>query len=222
MKKPSQEFFDTLGEYVYTYLDPNTGKMVYVGKGVGKRGMCHIKTKGYDLDDLHILGKNLERFENKPSLLLESFLISRYDLHDDDNVADNKVAGHYKECFEMSKLNFLFNEYEESKRNFFVECNELRDQLESYGNVAVIVARKSSFYVESSDKERRAFKIYVDSDGVSVSIWGKNVTDDWRDAFSKNLIDNGYEPITDNKKTISWSVKNLEEAMELWGDFTKG
>ena len=122
----------------------------------------------------------------------------------------------------MSKLNFLFNEYEESKRNFFVECNELRDQLESYGNVAVIVARKSSFYVESSDKERRAFKIYVDSDGVSVSIWGKNVTDDWRDAFSKNLIDNGYEPITDNKKTISWSVKNLEEAMELWGDFTKG
>jgi len=222
MKKPSQEFFDTLGEYVYTYLDPNTGKMVYVGKGVGKRGMSHIKTKGYDLDDLHILGKNLERFENKPSLLLESFLISRYDLHDDDNVADNKVAGHYKECFEMSKLNFLFNEYEESKRNFFVECNELRDQLESYGNVAVIVARKSSFYVESSDKERRAFKIYVDSDGVSVSIWGKNVTDDWRDAFSKNLIDNGYEPITDNKKTISWSVKNLEEAMELWGDFTKG
>lgn len=110
------EFWKTLGQYVYGYME--NGEYVYIGKGNGDRAKQHIKTKSYDLDNLYIIARNLERFNSSEktdseSFLLESYLISR------KNPRDNLVSGHYKECFEVAKFSELFNEYRASQNDNF-------------------------------------------------------------------------------------------------------
>ena len=62
MEKPSKEFFDSLGQYVYQYIDQE-GKVYYIGKGNGDRCASHVTTKGFDLEECYIVAKNLEKFE---------------------------------------------------------------------------------------------------------------------------------------------------------------
>jgi len=45
MEKPSFEFFATLGQYVYQYID-SEGKAYYTGKGNGDRCWAHVVEKG--------------------------------------------------------------------------------------------------------------------------------------------------------------------------------
>lgn len=54
-------FWQTLGQYVYAYIE--NGKWLYVGKGNGNRAVQHITTKGYDIDNLYIVARNLEKFD---------------------------------------------------------------------------------------------------------------------------------------------------------------
>tara|TARA_B100001057_G_C22761820_1_gene916103 strand:+ start:451 stop:1140 length:690 start_codon:yes stop_codon:yes gene_type:complete len=107
-------FWETLGQYVYGYKED--GKLVYVGKGNGNRAQSHVGDKEYDIDNLYIIAKNLERFENKQdyqSFLLESFLISN------ESPRDNSVSGHYKECFIMTKMSELFSEWKLDQHDNF-------------------------------------------------------------------------------------------------------
>ena len=115
MEKPSKEFFDSLGQYVYQYMDQE-GKVYYIGKGNGDRCASHVTTKGFDLEECYIVARNLEKFENKKdgqSLLLESFLIST------TNPDGNSVSGHYKECFTMTSLSSLFTEFKSEQYDMF-------------------------------------------------------------------------------------------------------
>ena len=86
--KPSLEFFETLGQYIYNYVN-ECDEVIYVGKGVSDRCLAHLKDKGYRIEQCKIVARNLEKFNDKPSLLLESFLINQL------NPSDNVVAGHY-------------------------------------------------------------------------------------------------------------------------------
>jgi len=227
-KLPSGEFFDTLGEYVYTYINPKTGKMKYVGRGVGKRGMSHVKDKGYSIDDLHIIAKNLEMFNDKPSLLLESFLISKYGLSEEDNVADNKVAGHYKECFVMKKLNFMNEEFVESQRDMFEEGNELRKFIsEKFGNVQRFSSRRVGFLIESNAFNGRYIKLNVSiKDGeeeVSITIENSTSKGELREKYI-SVIRDQLEPENNfktNKKgdQLSFRLNSVEEAVTVWEDF---
>ena len=61
----SGAFFESLGQYVYGYRKKKSNTWDYIGKGNGNRGIQHVKTKGYDVDNLYIIARNLERFENK-------------------------------------------------------------------------------------------------------------------------------------------------------------
>jgi|TARA_R100000278_G_scaffold123257_2_gene112315 hypothetical protein len=104
-------FLESLGDYVYMYRDL-AGNPKYTGKGRGNRCLSHINSKGYDINDLWIVACNLERFrldEKDASFVLESYLISTL------QPTDNAVAGHYKECFIMSKFSEIFGTWKEDQ-----------------------------------------------------------------------------------------------------------
>lgn len=101
--RPSAEFLETLGEYVYEYVD-DYGQSLYVGKGKGDRCLYHLKNKGYKYEQCFIVARNLEKFRNG-SLLLESYLIAK------NAPTNNSVSGHYKECFVMTALSSLFEDF---------------------------------------------------------------------------------------------------------------
>jgi hypothetical protein len=112
--KFTKEFFDTLGTYVYQYVDPETNEPYYVGKGRGDRCIQHVRDKGYDSSHCYLVAVNLERFsEENPDAIafaIESFIISQ-----NPNL-DNKVSGHYKECFTMPiNVENVFANYVSSK-----------------------------------------------------------------------------------------------------------
>jgi hypothetical protein len=216
--KPTSDFFKILGEYVYGYRDPDTKLWTYIGKGVGKRCLSHIKHKGYSIDNCFIIGRNMEKFGGKEhSFSLESFLINKYRLE------DNKVAGHYKECFVMESLSFLFDEYQDSKRNMFKEVNDIRVKLEKkFGNtVGYQVARPSSFVIESSGNSGIYFGIKGATKESGHSVYIKVKDDSQFDLVSKSLhekLGSKYDlDDSSNKNIIAWDVDDLIEAIELWG-----
>lgn len=115
MEKPSGEFFATLGQYVYQYIDEQ-GIVYYTGKGNGDRCWAHVNEKGFNPEQCRIVAKNLERFEDKKdwqSFLLESYLITTL------NPDGNSVSGHYKECFVMANLSEIFGEYQADQHDMF-------------------------------------------------------------------------------------------------------
>jgi hypothetical protein len=151
MEKPSGEFFKTLGQYVYSYIDPMTGKKYYTGKGNNDRCWAHVVEKGFDPEECYIIARNLERFEDKKdwqSFLLESFIITN---EDPDT---NKVSGHYKECFEMASLSSFFGSYQAEQYDNFESLPEW--YIENYdtirGNVGDVRINASSFFFKSNAK----------------------------------------------------------------------
>lgn len=115
MEKPTQEFFATLGQYVYQYIDSN-GKSYYTGKGSGDRCYAHVSEKGFNPTECYIVARNLEKFENKKdwqSFLLESYLIAT------QSPDGNSVSGHYKECFVMASLSSMFATFKSEQYDMF-------------------------------------------------------------------------------------------------------
>lgn len=149
--KFTKEFFNTLGTYVYQYVDPETDKPYYVGKGKGDRCIQHVRDKGYDSAHCHIVAKNLERFskenvDDAVAFAIESFIISQT-----PNL-DNTVSGHYKECFIMNNysLSSIFTEFKNSKTTGIEELIEvMNDHPLIKENHQVIETRATSFKVES-------------------------------------------------------------------------
>jgi hypothetical protein len=115
MEKPSLEFFATLGQYVYQYID-SAGQPYYTGKGNGDRCYAHVADKGFNPDDCYIVARNLEKFESKKdwqSFLLESYLIAT------QSPDGNSVSGHYKECFVMTSLSSMFTNFKSDQYDMF-------------------------------------------------------------------------------------------------------
>ena len=115
MEKPTLEFFATLGQYVYHYINQD-GEVYYSGKGNGDRCWAHVVDKGYNPEHIHIVARNLEKFDLKrdgASFLLESFYISTL------NPVGNSVSGHYKECFIMASLSSMFSDFQNDQHDNF-------------------------------------------------------------------------------------------------------
>lgn len=231
--RPTKEFFETLGQYVYCYRGPDgllkplrVGKENYMGKGVGDRCLHHIKDKGYDIEDCFIVARNLERFnldKKDASFVLESFLISAY------APKDNSVSGHYKECFVMSSLSFLFENYQQGQRNMFQEMTELvSSNPEAFnGKIAFSETRGSSFYLETDNKN--PLQAYL---GLKVQTGEPQITMILKtnsDALYANLCNKMMENLGDRyelntsgpKNQISFPVETMEDAIEMWQSFTQ-
>lgn len=157
-------FWETLGQYVYGYKDPVTKVWIYIGKGNGDRAKSHLKSKNYSLDDLYIIARNLENFcqtkTDLQSFILESYLISTH------HPSDNSVAGHYKECFIMTKLSELFEEFKrEQHDNFEVLPDWYTDHYSVIkGRVRLLTVNSSKHFVDFAVRKNLQPILEVSSD----------------------------------------------------------
>jgi hypothetical protein len=227
----SADFFKSLGQYVYAYIDDN-GQWLYSGKGNGNRGLSHIKTKGYDIDKLYIVARNLERFENKDdwqSFLLESFIISKYE------PIDNLVSGHYKECFVMAKFSELFNEYQNDQHDNFESFPEWYttnyDKLKN--RMGQFTIKSGNVYIESVTRRSMAMSFYCEAvtntvSQVKFSIWGGSKENNL-EVYSKQLLtfleSEGYtdsiEQVGDRKNHLIYQVaeSDIQSVINLFDNF---
>lgn len=224
-----QEFFESLGQYVYTYIDPDTKKHLYVGKGNGNRVISHIKSKNYSLDNCYIVARNLERFENKldwQSFLLESYLISNH------QPSDNSVSGHYEECFIMAKFSELFDTYTsglydnfETLPSWYVENY---DKIKNRIGTLTIKSDVSYFESITRNQMQMSWYYYAQAENkpftVKFSIWAKDEKfDERKNQLIVFLESEGYSVENLNpvgvRGAFELNVNSVETAIDLLDKF---
>ena len=226
MEKPSIEFLDTLGQYVYKYID-DEGNVLYIGKGRGNRCLWHLEDKGYELDHCYIVARNLEAFENKvdwQSFLLESWLIIT------EKPFDNSVSGHYKECFVMTSLSSLFTDWKNDQCDNFESFpewyNENYDRLR--GRLRVVQISSNNMYIESNTRNSINMKWYVSNTTDPIKVMFETYTKDdeaKNELLKSKLVEffklNGYKKhITEsNKSKLSVECKNIDAVLVLFDAF---
>lgn len=226
MEKPTIEFFATLGQYVYQYIDSN-GKVYYTGKGNGDRCYAHVADKGFDPEHCHIVARNLEKFEQKKdwqSFLLESYLISTL------NPDGNSVSGHYKECFVMASLSSMFTTYKSEQYDMFetfpqwyvdnydVFRGKLREVKLNATTAFFLSNARSKMYMmwwwnpENSDPTKVTFEINLPS--------GKELTNQ-KATMTQWLSKNGHDSVHDDGKEqkVAIFVDTIDEVITLFKEF---
>jgi len=227
MNKPTSEFFLSLGQYVYQYIDRDTLKPYYTGKGNFDRCWAHVNEKSFDPEDCFIVAKNLERFENKKdwqSFLLESYLITTHEPE------SNLVSGHYKECFIMTSLSSMFSEFENDQYdNFAVLPDWYLNNYESFRNrVREIKINATTTFVLSNARNQMYMMFYwnptdvqqptkvtfeINSEGTKLDSIKNNLTK-W---LAKN---NHKKPFADGKvQKLAVNVDSIDDVVSLWNEF---
>jgi len=231
MEKPSGAFFETLGQYVYAYVDPDSGEWYYVGKGNSDRCWSHVESKGFDPDHIHIVAKDLDRFFEKSdwqSFLLESYLIATI------KPAHNSVAGHYQECFEMASLSSYFESYQAEQHDNFEAFPEW--YVENYdiirGNVGSLIINGNSFFFKSNAKNTLYMSwsyLPTSTEPVRVQIEISNRLNETKFAEMRKgvvnfLTDEGYDPQDETEKgtktkLVTVYCDDMDEVIELFRKF---
>jgi hypothetical protein len=225
--KPSYEFFTTLGQYVYQYIDKDTLKPYYTGKGNGDRCYAHVADKGFDPDDCYIVARNLEKFEDKKdwqSFLLESYLIST---HDPEN---NSVSGHYKDCFIMASLSSLFSDYVSDQYDNFAAFPDW--YINNYdvfrGKLREVKINNTTTFVLSNARNSMYMMFYWntgDSDSIKVTFEINKPEGEDLDSYKAKLIQwlhgEGYKKVLPDGKVqkMAVTVDTIEEVVQLFKNF---
>lgn len=226
MEKPNSEFFETLGQYVYKYIDDESN-VLYVGKGRGNRCLWHLEDKGYKLEHCYIVARNLEAFENKTdwqSFLLESWLIAT------EAPRDNSVSGHYKECFVMASLSSMFSDFKNDQYDNFEAFPDW--YVENYeqlrGKIRVIQITAGNWYFESGTRGgiKMMWYWYPNSnDPIKVTFETFATEDDKIDHYKKQLTEwlktCGIKKVMPDgkKQKLACSVSDVDALITLFKEF---
>lgn len=227
MEIGSGAFWQTLGQYVYGYKDDD-GVFTYVGKGNGNRGVQHIKTKGYDVDNLWIIAKNLERFEGKQdwqSFQLESFLIWFF------QPKDNSVSGHYEECFVMAKFSELYGAFVDAQFDAFAKLPDW--YTENYddkikGRITSFVTKKDGVELWSATVDSIQLQFYADNNGdptvVKIHNWQKKNREETNQKIIGFLTSCGVgESDIESvgaRESFQFKVNSMEHLLNILADLT--
>jgi hypothetical protein len=226
MEKPSLEFFATLGQYVYQYIDAD-GKSYYTGKGNGDRCYAHVADKGFNPDECYIVARNLEKFEEKKdwqSFLLESYLIAT------QSPDGNSVSGHYKECFVMTSLSSMFTNFKSDQYDMFetlpVWYVENYDTFRGRLREVNLNATTAFFLSNARNKMYMMWWWSPNSDDPIKVTFEVNLPDgdslkSQKETMRKWLKENGYSKVHDDGKVQKFGVfvDNIEEVVTLFKEF---
>jgi hypothetical protein len=221
--KPSSEFFETLGEYVYEYINDD-GEQLYIGKGIGDRCLHHLKSKKFKLQHCYIIACNLEKFET-PAYCLESYLIAT------KNPERNSVSGHHKECFVMTSLSSMFSDFQAGKVDNFEEFPEW--YTEHYdalrGKLRTLQINDSNYYIVSNANRGIYFTFYWYPAEESVKVTFEFASyfkgEDLEEIKNKITMwlstENGYEvePAGKTDYKLAVTCKNINDVMVLFRKF---
>lgn len=227
MEKPSGEFFETLGQYVYQYIDDD-GSVYYTGKGNGDRCWAHVIEKGFDPKQCFIIARNLEKFENKKdwqSFLLESYLIAKL------NPENNSVSGHYKECFVMANLSDFFGKYQSELVDPFESLpdwySEHYDSLR--GRLSELKLNSTTLFLKSAARNRLYMMWWYTPSEETVKVGFEiNIpAGDERTQALKHLKlwlkEEGYPKTTQDgvEYKIHIAVDSIEDVIDLFNKFNQ-
>lgn len=220
MEKPTLGFFDTLGQYVYKYID-DEGKLLYVGKGNGDRCWTHVGDRGFNPDHCYIVARNLEKFEEKkdaPAFALESYFIAT------ENPETNAVSGHYKECFIMANLSEYFGKYQSEQIDQFESFPEW--YVENYdslrGRLSELKINSSTMFMKSAARNKLYMLLWYtpDAEPVKVGFEVNIAAGAERDAAIKNLKlwlkNEGYPKTTSDG--VDYKLHVIAESPEAFID----
>lgn len=222
----NSEFFATLGQYVYKYVDDD-GKLLYVGKGNGDRCLAHLKDKGFVIEHCIIVAKNLELFEDKKdwqSFLLESFLIAT------ENPEQNSVAGHYKECFVMTSLSSMFANFQSDQHDnfetfpaWYVEnYDDFRGKLRE-----VKVWSNSTFFLSNARNYINMMWYWTPNGETPIKVTfevNRPIGDEletMKETLRQWFRKMGYKKISEEGKAqkIGIECKSMEDVLSVWRQF---
>ena len=221
-KLPTAEFMRTFGKYVYCFTKTDSYKDAYYGgksgfTATGTRCLDHIKDKGYDYDDIMIIARNLETFDNRPEELLESWLIMTEDFD------DNKKSGSHKECFIMGKLSFLFSQHEALQRNMLTEGPRyVLDNEDALSNRNSVTGTKSSYKIGSSAIKSCYINIELNSTKEFPVVHFSNNKDVKEfQKIAQPAFAEEYPDLEVRKNTYGFEVdtESFEQALEMWDEF---
>ena len=224
--KPSGEFWNSLGLYVYGYQDPDSNTWEYIGKGVGDRAFHHVEDKGLLWENCYCIARNLEKFDdrNDPSShAIESFLIDFFEPQ------LNRVSGRYqKECIVMASLSSMFTDFVAGQHDNFEAFPEwyhehydtlrgrLREIKITAGNVFLLSNARNAIYMMfywDPNVEEVKVTFEVNQDGEKL--------ENTKTQLAAWLSENGYDDtFPDGKKQkLACNVENIEKVMYLFGEF---
>jgi hypothetical protein len=164
--KYSSEFMKTLGYYQYGYYPngkfDNTINPQYDGKGVKMRCLDHLKDKPVDIDNLIIIGRNLEKFtEGRDAIeavqaATESMRI---------NVLEpklNKIKGMYDELWVKTPISVLRDEWLSEQINPVAEAHKFWNAHPELETVTQATTTNSSGSVYQTKRNKGTeYQLYV-------------------------------------------------------------